>query len=166
MLDRLSKKLGFTLTELKVVFFLTLTLVAGFSYKNLIKDNSAEIFNEDFDYSMQDSLFLNPPGDGLPDSAVINVKKEVDYKQEVLDFNNRSFKKYTKKTLPAENSININNAEIDELTALPGIGKKTAQSILDFRIKNGKFNQVSDLLKIKGIGQTKLNNIKKYIYIE
>lgn len=166
MLDRLSKKLGFTLTELKVVFFLTLTLVAGFSYKNLLVDNSTEIFNEDFDYSMQDSLFLNPPGDSLQDSAAINEKKEVDYKQEVLDFNNRSFKKYTKKTLPAENSININTAEIDELTTLPGIGKKTAQSILDFRIKSGKFKQVSDLLKIKGIGQTKLNNIKKYIYIE
>lgn len=166
MLDRLSKKLGFTLTELKVVFFLTLTLVAGFSYKNLIVDNSTEIFNEEYDYSMQDSLFLNPPGDSLPDSAAINAKKEVDYKQEVLDFNNRSFKKYTKKTLPAENSININTAKIDELIILPGIGKKTAQSIIDFRIKSGKFKQVSDLLKIKGIGQTKLNNIKKYIYIE
>lgn len=166
MLDALSKKLGFTLTELKVIFFLTLTLVAGFSYKNFVVDNSAEIFDEDFDYSIQDSLFLNPPGDSFPDSSVINSKKEVDYKQEVLDFNNRSFKKYTKKTLPAENSININTAEIDELMTLPGIGKKTAQSILDFRIKSGKFKQVSDLLKIKGIGQTKLNNIKKYIFIE
>jgi competence protein ComEA len=166
MLDKLSKIIGFTITELKVVIFLTVTLVAGFTYKSFLTDSSAQIPAEVFDYSVQDSLFLNPPGEGKSDSVLMNLQKEVDYKQEVLDFNNRSFKKSTKKTLPAENSININTAGIEDLVKLPGIGPKTAQNILDFRTDKVKFKQVTDLLKIKGIGQTKLNNIKKYIFIE
>jgi hypothetical protein len=46
------------------------------------------------------------------DTSLINYQKsddkEVDYKQEVLDFNTRSFDNIQKKTLPAEKSINLN----------------------------------------------------------
>ncbi len=166
MLDRLSKKIGFTNTELKVVLFLTFTFIAGFTYKNFFKEKPVQINPESFDYSVQDSLFYNPPGENSVDSLKMNLLKEVDYKQEVLDFNNRSFKKSTKKTLPVENSINLNSAGLEDLMKLPGIGEKTAQSILDLRTKMGKFKKVDDLLKVKGIGDTKLNNIKKYIFIE
>ncbi|HSL90764.1 MAG TPA: ComEA family DNA-binding protein [Ignavibacteriaceae bacterium] len=166
MLSRLSKKIGFTETELKVVLFFTFTLVAGFTIKNFLREKP-EINNpEQFDYSLQDSLFYNLPGDLDSNSQKMNLNKEVDYKQEVLDFNNRSFKKSTKKTLPAENSININTAPLEDFMKLPGIGPKTAQSIVDLRTKLGNFKKVDDLLKVKGIGNTKLNNIKKYIFIE
>ncbi|MBS4036339.1 MAG: ComEA family DNA-binding protein [Ignavibacterium sp.] len=166
MLSRLSKKIGFTETELKVVLFLTFTLVAGFTIKNFLKEKPETLNPEQFDYSLQDSLFYNLPGDLDSNSLKTNLNKEVDYKQEVLDFNNRSFKKSTKKILPAENSININTASLEDFIKLPGIGPKTAQSILDLRIKLGNFKKVDDLLKVKGIGNTKLNNIKKYIFIE
>lgn len=166
MLKGLSNKIGFTETELKVVLFLIFTFVAGFSYKTFLKGSSEQKQPEQFDYSEQDSLFLNPPGETGTDSAGTNLKKEVDYKQEVLDFNNRSFKKYTKKSLPAENSININTAGSEELIKLPGIGVKTAESILQYRNKTGRFSKIDDLLKVKGIGKVKLNNIKKYIFIE
>jgi competence protein ComEA len=166
MLSRLSKKIGFTETELKVVLFLTFTLVAGFTIKNFLREKPEKINPEQFDYSLQDSLFYNLPGDMDSNSLKTNLNKEVDYKQEVLDFNNRSFKKSTKKILPAEKSININTASLEDFIKLPGIGPKTAQSILDLRTKMGNFKKVDDLLKVKGIGNTKLNNIKKYIFIE
>lgn len=166
MLEDISKKTGFTATELKIILFLTFTLVAGFSYKTFIKDSLEVIANESFDYTEQDSLFFNPPGDQLQDSVKMNSRKEVDYKQEVLNFNQRSFKKSAKKTLPAENSINLNSANLEDLTKLPGIGPKTAQSIVDLRTKMGRFKKVDDLLQVKGIGNTKLNNIKKYIFVE
>lgn len=166
MLSRLSKKIGFTETELKVVLFLTFTLVAGFSIKNFLKEKPEVINPEQFDYRQQDNLFFNLQGDRDSNSLILSLNKEVDYKQEVLDFNERSFKKSTKKVLPAENSININTASLDDFMKLPGIGPKTAQSILDLRTKMGNFKKVDDLLKVKGIGNTKLNNIKKYIFIE
>lgn len=166
LLDKISKKTGFTNIELKVILFLTFTLIAGFIYKNFIKEQPVLNQAELFDYTVEDSLFFNPPGEKFNDSIQMNLQKDVDYKQEVLDFNNRSFKKSTKKTLPAENSINLNSAPLEDLMKLPGIGQKTAQSILDLRSKMGKFNKVDDLLKVKGIGKTKLNNIKKYIFIE
>lgn len=166
MFDRLSKLAGFTNTELKVILFLTFTLVAGFAYKNFFKEKPAVVIQESFDYSVQDSMFYNPQGEFSADSLKLNLQKEVDYKQEVLDFNERSFTKSTKKTLPAENSININKAGLEDLMKLPGIGEKTAQSILDLRTKLGAFKKINELLQVKGIGETKLNNIKKYIFIE
>lgn len=166
MLERISKKTGFTTPELKVILFLCFTLMAGFSYKNFIKEKPEILEPESFDYSVEDSLFYNPPGEISADSLKMNIQKEVDYKREVLDFNERSFKKSTKKTLPAENSINLNTAKLEDLMKLPGIGEKTALTIIELRTKLGKFKKVDDLLQVKGIGNTKLNNIKKYIFIE
>jgi competence protein ComEA len=55
---------------------------------------------------------------------------------------------------------------LDELISLPGIGDKTAKAIIAYREKNKRFRNISELLKVKGIGESKLNKIKKYIYID
>ncbi len=59
--------------------------------------------------------------------------------------------------------ININTATVEELVTLPGIGKSTAEEIVKYRKKNGKFTSVDQLLEIKGIGPSKLNKIKDLI---
>ena len=61
--------------------------------------------------------------------------------------------------------ININTATIEELTSIPGIGKVTAQRIVEYRQKYGKFYSVTDLLKVKGIGKSTLENIRPYITV-
>lgn len=49
--------------------------------------------------------------------------------------------------------VNINTADAPTLSKnIKGIGMKKAQSIIDYREKNGKFNKVEDLMKVKGIG--------------
>lgn len=166
MFTRLSKKIGFTETELKIVLFLTLTLLAGFSYKSFFTESQANEKIMAFDYSKEDSLFLNASTIIQMDSISLKNDKEVDLKQEVLNFNTRSFKKSKTKSLPAEKSINLNSAVLSDLVRLPGIGEKTAIKILELRTKQGGFKKVEDLIKVKGIGETKLNNIKKYLYIE
>ena len=54
-----------------------------------------------------------------------------------------------------QNKININTASIEQLTSLIGIGVSKAKAIIDYRKVNGKFNELEELSKVKGIG-TKL----------
>ena len=49
--------------------------------------------------------------------------------------------------------ININKADAKALTTLKGIGKDRAVKIIEYREKNGPFEKIEDLMKVKGIGK-------------
>lgn len=51
-----------------------------------------------------------------------------------------------------QTALNINNASIEQLEKIKGIGSRKAQAIVDYRLKHGDFSQVTDLVKVKGIG--------------
>ena len=59
--------------------------------------------------------------------------------------------------------ININEDGVYKLTLLPGIGEKTAQSIVAYRDEHGGFSTVEELLEVPGIGETTLEKIRNYI---
>ena len=61
------------------------------------------------------------------------------------------------------NLISINNATIEELCTLSGIGPSLANSIIIYRNDNGGFKNLEDLMNIRGIGEKKFNKIKEYI---
>ena len=61
--------------------------------------------------------------------------------------------------------ININTADAQSLTAVPGIGPKTAENILAHRQQNGAFQSVDDLVNVKGIGEKSLAKMKSYLTI-
>jgi len=52
--------------------------------------------------------------------------------------------------------VDINGATLSDLDALPGVGPSTAQAIIDYRVANGPFATVDDLLNVRGIGPSKL----------
>ena len=52
--------------------------------------------------------------------------------------------------------VDINSASLADLDALPGVGPSTAQAIIDYRIANGPYVSVDDLLNVRGIGPSKL----------
>jgi competence protein ComEA len=58
------------------------------------------------------------------------------------------------------NKINLNTASEKVLASLPLIGEKKAKNIIEYRNKNGNFNNINDLLNVKEIGQNTLNAIK------
>ena len=69
------------------------------------------------------------------------------------------------KRIALDMPIDINNTTAYNLTLIPGIGKKTAQAIVEFREKAGGITSIDDLLKVHGIGEKRLVKIKKYFYI-
>ena len=48
--------------------------------------------------------------------------------------------------------ININTASAAQLEALPGIGARTAQAIVDHRQKNGGFKKIEEILEHSRLG--------------
>jgi competence protein ComEA len=62
--------------------------------------------------------------------------------------------------------ININQATVKELSALPGIAKKKAEAIIAYREKNGKFSAIEDIKKVEGIGKDIFEKIKDHIVLE
>lgn len=163
MFDKLSKKLNLTTTELRLSAFLIIALAAGLLIKLLSGINEKTELSI-FNYAESDSIFFSEEENDTNNSEILN--KNVDYKQEVFDFNKQSFNNVYTKQLPAEKSINLNKATKQELMNLPGIGEKTANNIIKLRNQLTRFRKLEDLLKVKGIGSTKLDNIKKYLYID
>ncbi len=70
----------------------------------------------------------------LSDNDVINIK----------EFNNHL--------------ISINNASMEELISLPGIGEAIAKKIVEYR-NNKLFQNLEELMNIKGISEKKFNKI-------
>lgn len=62
--------------------------------------------------------------------------------------------------------VNVNSADAEALTSLHGIGRVKAQSIIEYRNQNGRFQNAEDLLSVNGIGQATVAKIKDRIVID
>src|SRR5690242_4103846 len=63
----------------------------------------------------------------------------------------------------AKPAINLNTATLDQLETLPGIGRKTAERILEHRTKVGSFKRIEELMNVKGIGEKSFLKLKPLI---
>lgn len=61
--------------------------------------------------------------------------------------------------------IALNSADLSQLCRIKGIGKATAQRIIDHREKNGPFKSLDDLTRVKGIGKGTLSKLKDQLTI-
>lgn len=65
----------------------------------------------------------------------------------------------------SEGIININSASLSDLQKINGVGEVKAQSIIDYREKNGGFKSIEDIKNVEGIGDKTFEKIKDKISI-
>ena len=61
--------------------------------------------------------------------------------------------------------IDLNTATLTQLDTIPGIGPVTAQAILDYRTKHGKFTKIEELQEVDGIGTKTYAQIAPHVRV-
>ena len=65
----------------------------------------------------------------------------------------------------ASGPLNLNTATVAQLETLPGIGKSTAERILEYRQKSGGFKKIEDLMNVRGIGEKSFLKLKPLVIV-
>ena len=66
----------------------------------------------------------------------------------------------------AADKLDLNQATVDELDALPGVGPAIARRIVAFREKNGAFKRIEDLMNVRGIGEKTFLRLRDRITVQ
>ena len=66
----------------------------------------------------------------------------------------------------AGSRINLNTADVSQLTTLTGVGESKALAIIAYREENGPFTSVEDIMNVPGIKEGTYEKIKDKIAIE
>lgn len=61
--------------------------------------------------------------------------------------------------------VDLNTATVAQLDTLPGVGPVTAQHIVDWRTRNGRFARVDQLREIDGIGERRFQQLRDVVTI-
>ncbi len=73
--------------------------------------------------------------------------------------------------LPATSAMavmktDINSASLKQLEAVKGIGHDTAQNILDYRKKHGKFTSMKEIEAVNGVGKVRSEALKEAFVVK
>ena len=61
--------------------------------------------------------------------------------------------------------VDLNVATAEQLDALPGVGPVTAQRILEWRTRHGRFARVEQLREIEGIGERRFAQLRELVVV-
>lgn len=79
---------------------------------------------------------------------------------------NTSGQTLTRATAEASTKLKLNQASVEQLTAIPGLGKVKAQAILDHISEHGEIKSQAELTKVKGIGEKLAAKVAEYVSFE
>jgi competence protein ComEA len=127
-------------------FFRSFMVPAGVAKWRLHRRGTQEVSDmRRFTYAVVVMLLLT----AVPAAAASQVKSE----------------KPAKPAATVTTPININTATVAQLEALPGIGARTAQAIVDQRQKSGGFKKIEELMNVKGIGEKSFLKLKPMVTV-
>ncbi len=101
----------------------------------------------------------------LIDEDLVVIPEKQMLQKESLQENSEANVKTKSLSLNDNNKINLNTATIQELDSIPGIGKITAEKIIQYRDKKGFFSKIEELMEVDRIGEATFNKIKDYVEI-
>jgi competence protein ComEA len=61
--------------------------------------------------------------------------------------------------------VDLNTATVAQLDTLPGVGPVTAQHIVDWRARNGRFARVEQLREVDGIGEHRFQQLRELVTV-
>lgn len=64
---------------------------------------------------------------------------------------------------PTTAPVDLNTATVQQLDSLPGVGTVTAQRILDWRTRHGRYSDVAQLQEVDGIGPTRFAKLRELV---
>ena len=59
--------------------------------------------------------------------------------------------------------LSVNSASAEDLALIPGIGMRTAEAIVSYRVNNKSIKDLPELRAVKGIGEKKLQVLVSYL---
>lgn len=65
---------------------------------------------------------------------------------------------------PVAGVVNLNNATLEQLELLPGVGKKRAKAILEYR-KQNHFLKVEQVRKVQGVGAGVFKKMQSHLSV-
>jgi len=66
---------------------------------------------------------------------------------------------------PGARQVDLNQATLSDLEALPGVGPKLAQRVIEHRDEKGPFRSVDDLRQVRGIGRKKFDRLRPHVLV-
>jgi len=63
----------------------------------------------------------------------------------------------------AAGPVSLNNATVDQLDTLPGVGPVLAQRIVDYRTQHGGFRSIDELREVSGIGDRRFADLRPLV---
>ncbi|MAE69111.1 MAG: hypothetical protein CME06_01435 [Gemmatimonadetes bacterium] len=64
-----------------------------------------------------------------------------------------------------EAPLRINHATKEEFRILPGVGETIAERIIELRRERGGFQELEELLEVKGIGEKRFDRIRPFVIL-
>lgn len=122
--------------------------------------SNANVSKVNLAYVLKDGMKVNIPNDG-------DLKNNLDF--EYITMSSGDGKNDA--SVSGSNSshsigiVNINTATQTELETLPGVGPSIALKIINYRNENGRFSSIEEIKNVSGIGDSKFEDLKKYITV-
>lgn len=96
----------------------------------------------------------------LASGMKISILPEEDHRGVVIE------KMDAAKRLALGMPIDVNLANLEELTLIPGVGNVMSANIIAHREKIGRFEELEQLMDVKGIKEKTMSKLRPYLYVE
>ena len=161
LLVKIQTLFGVTKAEIIFVLFILSGLIIGTVVKYFSEPGTGKSSQSKDMYRLLDSL-AEVQKSAYTGSNINGNSDSVLARGDTIIQKDKSFPSYKKKEI-TKVSLDINIASKAELMKLPGVGEKTAESIINYR-STRKFKKPEDIMKIKGIGRKKFEKMKDLIH--